>query len=81
MYKRITGDMAISGIIQFLRRIFKAIQDYSYEVFGQFGITGPQFRALKAISKNEGLPLGREAGSAFTRFLFLQGQKDFSPYI
>lgn len=49
--------MAISEIMQSLRRIFKAIQDYSHEVSGKFGITGPQLWALKTISQNESLSL------------------------
>lgn len=56
--KKITPDIAISEIMQSLRRIFKAIHDYSFEVSGKFGITGPQLWALNTISKNEGLPLG-----------------------
>jgi DNA-binding MarR family transcriptional regulator len=58
MPKKITQDIAVSEIMQSLRRIFKAIQDYSYEVYGQFGITGPQLWVLKTISKNKSLPLG-----------------------
>lgn len=56
--KKITPDIAISEIMQSLRRIFKAIHDYSFEVSDKFGITGPQLWALNTISKNEGLPLG-----------------------
>jgi len=58
MPQQITRDIAISEIMQSLRRIFKAIQDYYYEVFDKFGITGPQLWTLKTISKNESLPLG-----------------------
>ncbi len=58
MPKSITQDVAISEIMQSLRRIFKAIQDYYYEVSDKFGITGPQLWGLKTISKNESLPLG-----------------------
>jgi DNA-binding MarR family transcriptional regulator len=43
--------------MQSLRRIFKAIQDYSHEVSHKFGITGPQLWALKTISQNESLSL------------------------
>jgi DNA-binding MarR family transcriptional regulator len=56
--KRIVPEIAISEIMQSLRRIFKAIHDYSFEVSDKFGITGPQLWALNTISKNEGLPLG-----------------------
>ena len=58
MPKQITRDVAISEIMQSLRRIIKAIQDYSYEISEKFGITGPQLWTLTAISKNEGLSLG-----------------------
>ena len=58
MPKQISRDLAISEIIQSLRRIFKAIQDYSQEVSQKFGITGPQLWALKTLSANGSLPLG-----------------------
>jgi DNA-binding MarR family transcriptional regulator len=58
MIKKITRNVAITGIMQSLRRIFKAIHDYSHEVDNKFGITGPQLWALKAISQNGTLPLG-----------------------
>jgi MarR family transcriptional regulator, organic hydroperoxide resistance regulator len=51
-------DAAISDIMQSLRRIVKAIQDYSHEVSGRFGVTGPQLWALKTISREGSLPLG-----------------------
>ena len=57
MSGRVTRDVAISEIMQSLRRIVKAIQDYSHEVSGKFGITGPQLWALKTISQNESLSL------------------------
>lgn len=51
--------MAISEIMQSLRRIYKAMQDYSQEVSQNFGITGPQLWVLKALSANGSLPLGQ----------------------
>jgi DNA-binding MarR family transcriptional regulator len=57
MTSQATRDVAISEIMQSLRRIFKAIQDYSHKVSGKFGITGPQLWALKTISQNESLSL------------------------
>lgn len=57
MSEKVTGDVVISEIMQSLRRIFKAIQDYSHEVSSKFGITGPQLWALKTISQNESLSL------------------------
>ena len=57
MTSQATRDVAISEIMQSLRRIFKAIQDYSHKVSEKFGITGPQLWALKTISQNESLSL------------------------
>jgi len=59
MPKNVPRNVAISGIMQALRRIFKAIQDYSQEVSHKFGITGPQLWALKTLSTNGSLPLGQ----------------------
>ena len=59
MSKNVPRNVAISGIMQSLRRIFKAIQDYSQEVSQKFGITGPQLWALKTLSTNGSLPLGQ----------------------
>lgn len=57
MPRQVASDVAISEIMQSLRRIFKAIQDYSHEVSDKFGITGPQLWVLKTISQNENLSL------------------------
>lgn len=59
MPKQISRDLAISEIMQSLRRIFKAIQVYSQEVSQNFGITGPQLWALTILSLNGSLPLGQ----------------------
>jgi DNA-binding MarR family transcriptional regulator len=58
MSKQINQDIVISEIMQSLRRIIKAIQDYSREVSNKFGITGPQLWALKTVSQNGKLSLG-----------------------
>ncbi len=58
MAEQVTREVAISEIMQSLRRIFKAIQDYSHEVSNKFGITGPQLWALKTISQNGKLSSG-----------------------
>ncbi|HXX33541.1 MAG TPA: MarR family transcriptional regulator [Thermodesulfobacteriota bacterium] len=58
MSGQLNRDVAISEIMQSLRRIFKSIQDYSQEVSNKFGITGPQLWVLKIISGNENLSLG-----------------------
>ena len=59
MSPKVPRNIAISEIMQSLRRIFKAIQDYSQEVSQKFGITGPQLWALKTLSTNGSLPLGQ----------------------
>jgi DNA-binding MarR family transcriptional regulator len=61
MTKPISRDTAITDIMQSLRRIFTAIQDYSYDVSEKFGTTGPQLWGLKTISQNESLSLGELA--------------------
>jgi DNA-binding MarR family transcriptional regulator len=53
-----TKDKTIAETMQSLRRIFKAIQDYSQDVSAKFGITGPQLWALKTIAQDGSLPLG-----------------------
>jgi DNA-binding MarR family transcriptional regulator len=58
MTKRENRDVAISDIMQDLRRTFKSIHDYSHEVSNKFGITGPQLWTLKTISQNGSLSLG-----------------------
>jgi DNA-binding MarR family transcriptional regulator len=58
MKKEIYQANIISEIMQSLRRIFKAIQDYSQKVSQKYGITGPQLWALKTISKAGSLSLG-----------------------
>jgi len=57
MALQISRDTAISETMQSLRRIFKAIQNFSQEISREFGITGPQLWALKTISQQEGLSL------------------------
>lgn len=49
---------AISETVQGLRRIFKAIQEYSQDVSNKYGVTGPQLWALETISQIDGLSLG-----------------------
>jgi DNA-binding MarR family transcriptional regulator len=55
---RVSKAEEISETVQSLRRIFKAIEDYSHEVSSSFGITGPQLWALKTIAQSPGLTLG-----------------------
>jgi DNA-binding MarR family transcriptional regulator len=73
---KIVPDIAISEIMQSLRRIFKAIHDYSFEVSDKFGITGPQLWALNTISKNEGLSLGELSEKMYLRPSTITGLVD-----
>lgn len=57
MAGEVAGDIAISEIMQSLRRIIKSIQDYYQEVSENFGVTGPQLWALKTISHHDSLSL------------------------
>ena len=58
MPDKITRDTAIFETMQALRRIVRAIQDYSHEVSHNFGVTGPQLWAMKTIFQNDGISLG-----------------------
>jgi DNA-binding MarR family transcriptional regulator len=57
MPKQASRDLAISETMQALRRIIKALQDYSQDISNQFGITGPQLWALKTIFQHGDLSL------------------------
>ena len=59
MPRRTSRDEEISETVQSLRRIVKTIQDYSQQVSSEFGVTGPQLWALKAILQHGALPLGQ----------------------
>jgi DNA-binding MarR family transcriptional regulator len=58
MPDQISRAVAIFETMQSLRRIFKALQNYSHEVSHRYGITGPQLWVLKTVFKDGGLPLG-----------------------
>jgi DNA-binding MarR family transcriptional regulator len=58
MVSQISRNVAIYDTMQSLRRIFKALQNFSHEVSTKFGITGPQLWVLKTIFQNGSLPLG-----------------------
>jgi MarR family transcriptional regulator, organic hydroperoxide resistance regulator len=76
MPRKITLDITISEIMQSLRRIFKAIHNYSSDVSDKFGITGPQLWTLNTISKNEGLPLGELSEKMYLRPSTITGLVD-----
>jgi len=48
----------IADIMQSLRRVFKAIQQYSEQVLKEFGVTGPQLWALRTIYAEGQLSMG-----------------------
>jgi MarR family transcriptional regulator, organic hydroperoxide resistance regulator len=58
MGRAVNRYKTIAEIMQSLRRITKAIQNYSHEVSDKFGITAPQLWAVKTISQHEGLSPG-----------------------
>ncbi len=58
MPRPVARNVAIAEIMQSLRRIFKAIQDYFQEISKKYGITGPQLWALKTVAANGSLSLG-----------------------
>ena len=58
MAQRVPRNVAIFETIQSLRRISKAIQNYSQEVSKKFGITGPQLWTLKTLAVDGNLSLG-----------------------
>ena len=58
MPRPVARNVAIAEIMQSLRRIFKAIQDYFHEISKKYGITGPQLWALKTVAANGSLSLG-----------------------
>lgn len=51
----------IAEIMQGLRRIFRAIHEYSRDVQQSFGITGPQLWALKTVRSHAPISLGELA--------------------
>ena len=64
--KKNSKKTAIADIVQSLRRIFKAIHQYSEEVLKEFGLTGPQLWLLKTL-----LQEGATSVSDLTRMMYL----------
>lgn len=56
--KTVSKKTAIAKIVQSLRRIFKAIHQYSEEVLKAFGVTGPQLWLLKTLREEGGTSVG-----------------------
>ncbi len=51
----------MAAIVQGLRRIAKAVEDYSREVYRAYGLTGPQLWALKTLYRRGPLTAGELA--------------------
>jgi MarR family transcriptional regulator, organic hydroperoxide resistance regulator len=51
----------VTAIVQGLRRITKALEDYSREVHRAYGVTGPQLWALKTLLRRGALTAGELA--------------------
>lgn len=66
----------IAEIMQFLRRIFKAIQQYSEEVFKKFGVTGPQLWALRIIYSEGELSMGKLSENMYLHMSTVSGVVD-----
>lgn len=50
----LSKDQAIAEIVQSLRKMFKAIRQYSEEVLKRFDVTGPQLWLLKTLQQEGG---------------------------
>ncbi|MEW6681411.1 MAG: MarR family transcriptional regulator [Nitrospirota bacterium] len=66
----------IADIMQSLRRIFKAIQQYSEDVFKEFGVTGPQLWALRTIYTQGPLSMGELSRSMYLHISTASGVVD-----
>ncbi len=52
------ADANVAAIVQGLRRITKALEEYSHEVHRAYGLTGPQLWALKTLHRRGALTAG-----------------------
>jgi DNA-binding MarR family transcriptional regulator len=66
----------IARIMQSLRRIFKAIQQYSEDVFKEFGVTGPQLWALRTIYTQGALSMGELSRKMYLHISTVSGVVD-----
>ena len=67
---------AISEIMQCLRRVFKAIQQYSEAVLKEFGVTGPQLWALRTIYDEGRLSMGELSQRMYLHMSTVSGVVD-----
>jgi DNA-binding MarR family transcriptional regulator len=68
-----TKREAITKIMQDLRRIFKAIQQYSEQVLKEFGVTGPQLWALRVIYSEGRLSMGELSDKMYLHMSTVSG--------
>jgi len=66
----------IAEIMQSLRRIFRAIQQYSEEVLKEFGVTGPQLWALRTIYMEGQLSMGELSRKMYLHMSTVSGVVD-----
>lgn len=71
--KKVSKKTAIAEIVQSLRRIFKAIQQYSEEVLKEFGITGPQLWLLKTLREEGGTSVSELSQKMFLHISTVSG--------
>ncbi|MBI3811999.1 MAG: MarR family transcriptional regulator [Nitrospirae bacterium] len=66
----------IAEIMHSLRRIFKAIQQYSEEVLKEFGVTGPQLWALRTVYVEGQLSMGELSRTMYLHMSTVSGVVD-----
>jgi len=74
--QKLDQDAQIYETMQSIRRIIKALQDYSREVCSHFGVTGPQLWVLKTIFENKSLPLGELSNKMYLHPSTISGVVD-----
>jgi DNA-binding MarR family transcriptional regulator len=67
---------AIAGIAGDLRRIFKAIHEYSKRSLKEFGVTGPQLWALHLLGASNPLSVGDLADRMYLHISTVSGVAD-----
>ena len=68
-----TKKEAIAEIMHDLRKIFKAIQQYSEQVLKEFGVTGPQLWALRIIYNEGQLSMGELSDKMYLHMSTVSG--------
>ncbi len=68
-----TKKEAIAEIMQLLRRIFKAIRQYSEEVLKKFGAAGPQLWALRTLHNHGPLSMGELSDRMYLHISTISG--------